>query len=91
MHDMYMVHAICRLGCPFKLYVILEQNTGCLLSILIKMYFIIAINSLGRAEIFTVYKVTMDQFYNGDYKTYMYVHALNVCKIGEATKMTILY
>lgn len=29
-HDMYVVHAICRLGCPFKLYVILEQDTGCL-------------------------------------------------------------
>lgn len=50
------------------------------------MYFIIAVNSLGRAEIFAVYKVTMDQFYNGEYKTYMYVHVLNVCKIGEATK-----
>lgn len=42
------------------------------------MYFIITVNSLGRAEIFAVYKVTMDQFYNGDYKTYMYVHVLNV-------------
>lgn len=50
------------------------------------MYSIIAVNSLGRAEIFAVYKLTMDQFYNGDYKTYMYIHVLNVCKIGEVTK-----
>lgn len=26
----YVVHAIRRLGCPFKLYMILEQDTGCL-------------------------------------------------------------
>lgn len=38
-----------------------------------RWYFTTAINSLGLTEIF-VYKIIMDQFYNGEYKTtYMYM------------------